>query len=58
MRLRMRHEHQARIEREIQPLVSVGGPGIGALHAGKQASITRAGVDPQAEGAVDVDPGA
>ena len=46
------------IERRLQPLVAVGDPGLGALNAGSQRPELLAGARPEAEGGVDVQPGA
>jgi len=41
----------------LKPLVAVSAPRIGRLHAEKEVPVLRAGVGPQPERAVDVDPG-
>ena len=51
-------EGQAAVIRNIEPLVGVGGPGIGIGHSRHQVGMTRAGRGPQSERSVHVDPGA
>ena len=58
MRVGVRDEGQARVVGDVEPLVRVGGPRVGASDAGDEVSQRRRGRRPQAEGAVDVDPGA
>src|SRR5919199_6995873 len=58
MRGRVRAEDEARVVRDIQPLVRVGGPGIGALYPFDEIAQTRGSGRPHPERSVDVDPSA
>src|SRR5215213_6611703 len=58
MRGRVRAEDETRVVRDIQPLVRVGGPGIGALHPFHEIPQARGGCRPHPERSVDVDPSA
>ena len=58
VRLRIGDEGEAAVVGHVEPFVAVGGPRVGQLDAGQQVAVARAGVGPQAEGAVDVHPGA
>ncbi len=42
---------------DVEPLVAVGGPGVGLLDPAEEMAVTIGGVEPETEGAVDVDPG-
>ena len=54
----MRDEGQPGVVGDVEPLVRVGGPRVGASDAGDEVAVRGRGAGPQAEGAVDVDPGA
>ena len=41
----------------VEPLVPVGGPGVGLVRSGEVVAKVGAGCGPEAEGSVDVDPG-
>ena len=49
---------QAAIHRRVQPFVGVGGPRVRQFHSRDQLPARRAGLGPEAEGAVDMHPGA
>ena len=51
-------EGEARVVRDVQPLVAVGRPGVGQLGARQQMPVRGARPRPEPEGAVDVHPGA
>ena len=51
------HEGQATVVGDVEPLVGVRGPGVRALEAAGQMPPGGRGQRPEAEGAVDVDPG-
>src|SRR5829696_8854756 len=53
----VRAEDEARVVRDVQPLVGVGGPRVGALDAPGEMSRGRACSGPQPERAVHVHPG-
>src|SRR5271167_1042536 len=50
------HEGVAAIERNVEPLVAVGGPGVCAVGSVEEVAEAWAGRAPEAEGSVDVDP--
>ena len=50
------HKSQAGIVWNIQPLVTIGSPGIGFEETAQQVCSLRRSGRPQAEGAIDVDP--
>ena len=52
----MGHERIAAIERNVQPLVAVGGPGVGLLRSSEQVPVCGARGGPQPERAIDVHP--
>ena len=56
MRLTVAHEGQAAVVGDVQPLVSVGGPRVGAFQAFDEVPVARRGRRPEAERAVDVKP--
>ena len=58
VRLAVAHDGEAGIVRRLQPLMAVGHPGIGAFDARGQMLQRRRGAGPEAEGAVDMYPGA
>ncbi len=51
-------EDQPRVVRHVQPLVGVGRPGVGGIHAADPVAQRGHGRGPDPERAVDVDPGA
>ena len=51
------HKGHAGIVRNIQPLVTIGSPGVGFEETAQQMGSLRGSGRPQAEGAIDVDPG-
>ena len=51
-------EGVAGIVGDVEPFVAVGGPGVGGFDAAQEMAEARGGGGPEAEGAVDVDPGA
>jgi hypothetical protein len=55
--LGVRHERIATVVGNVEPLVSIRGPGVGQLHAGKEVAQLGYGVAPQPHGAIDVHPG-
>src|SRR5215469_7934156 len=56
MRCWMRGKNEAAVERQIEPLVSIGRPGVGGCHAGEQGAISFARRCPQTESAVNMGP--
>jgi hypothetical protein len=58
VRLAVPDEDDPAVERDVQPLVRVGRPGVGLLRAAHQVRAGGAGGGPQPERAVDVHPGA
>ena len=54
--LRVRHERVAAVVGNVEPLVSVGGPGIRELGAAEQVAQVGYGVTPEAHCAIDVHP--
>ena len=54
---RIGDEDEAEIERQVQPFVAVGRPGVGLVRAVEQVAIFPARRHPQAERAIDMDPG-
>src|SRR5437867_12099093 len=57
MSLGIGHERVAAVVRHVQPLVTVGNPGISALHAVDQMAVPGAGGGPQPERSVNMYPG-
>ena len=57
MRFRMGDEREPAVVRDVEPLVRVGRPGVGALRAGREPAQSRGGAGPQPECTVDVYPG-
>ena len=57
MGIRVGDKRVAAIERNVEPLVSVGGPGIGSFDSGDEMFVARACGGPETEGSVDVNPG-
>ena len=53
---RVANGHEPAVVADVQPLVGIGRPRVGALDAGDEVSQLRADVGPQPEGAVDVQP--
>jgi hypothetical protein len=58
MRFRVGAEHKRRVVGNVQPLVRVRDPGVCSLHAVNEVPETQARGCPQAESAVDMEPGA
>ena len=56
MRNRIPRDRHAAIVGHVQPLVTIGRPAIGPFHPGDQRGEALAGIGPQSEGAIDVDP--
>ncbi len=52
------YEGVSAIEGDVEPLVAVGCPGVGGLGSAEEVAEAWAGGAPEAEGSVDVDPGA
>ena len=51
-------DHDPRVVGDVEPLVAVGGPGVGPTGAADEGGERRARGGPQPEGAVDVEPAA
>ena len=54
----IRYEGVSAVEGDVEPLVAVGCPGVGGVGSVEEVAEARGGGAPEAEGAVDVDPGA
>src|ERR1700728_4332404 len=54
--MRVGDECVAAVVGDVEPLVAVGGPGIGRAGSGAQVTKARTGIGPESEGAVDVYP--
>ena len=52
------HKGDATVVGNVEPLVAVRRPGVGLLDPSDEVAEALAGGDPQAEGTIDVDPGA
>ena len=57
MRLRVAHERIAAIVGNVEPLVSIGGPGVSGFYALSQVMKVGRGCGPSAEGSIYMDPG-
>ena len=57
MRVGVRGRDEAAVVADVQPLVGVGGPGVGPVDPAHEMAATRRSRSPQPEGAVDVVPG-
>jgi hypothetical protein len=58
MGLWIRYEGVSAVEWDVEPLVSVGCPGVSGVGSVEEVAKARGGGAPEAEGSVDVDPGA
>src|SRR6476469_7923484 len=56
MRFCLRHKCVSAVVGDIEPFMSIGGPGMSFAHAADEKFIPRAGGGPHAEGAIHVDP--
>ncbi len=56
MGLGLGDESVAAVVGNVEPLVAVGGPGVGGFEAAGEAGVARAGGSPESEGAINVNP--
>ena len=57
VRFRMGHEGEPGVIRNVEPLVSIGRPGVGQFHPFQEVPVARTGGGPESKCAVHVHPG-
>jgi len=56
MRFRVRNKSVATVIGNVEPLMSIGRPGVCCAGTGQQVPVRRAGRNPQAECSIDMNP--